>query len=121
MQSEGYASYHPNSHGRRRFGRQRSRVITATVLFVGLFIGVLAGRWSISDVEEFIEEDPPPAQKDPPKTALDEFEGMYVLCSMYPPFEWLYKPRLHHIEIWFHQPWVKICIPPPQLPTKGRS
>ena len=87
MQSEGYASYHPSLYGRKRFGRQRSRVTAAAVIFVGLFIGVLAGRWST-----------------PGTTVLDEFEGMCVLFSLYLPSRWLSKPRLSHPEIWFRQP-----------------
>jgi hypothetical protein len=46
------------------------------VLFAGLVIGMLAGRWSVTDVERFIEEDPPTVPKDPHTTTLDEFEGM---------------------------------------------
>ena len=77
MQDEDYASHRPSSHGRRRFGRNRSRTITTTVLFVGFIIGLLAGRWSIEDIREFVEDDPP-TPKDPHTTMLDEFEGMYV-------------------------------------------
>jgi len=76
MQGEGYASYRPSPHGRRRLGRNSSRVVTATVLFVGLVIGALAGRWSVKDVHEFVEADPPPPPKDPHTTVFDEFEGM---------------------------------------------
>jgi len=74
---EDYASHHhPSSYGRRRFGRNRSRAIAAVVLFVGLVIGGFAGRWSVSDIDEFKEADPPTVPKDPHTTALDEFEGM---------------------------------------------
>ena len=76
MRDEDYASYRPSSHGRRRLGRNRGRVVTATVLFVGLVIGALAGRWSVKGVHEFIETDPPPSPKDPHTTVFDEFEGM---------------------------------------------
>lgn len=71
-----YASHHPSAPGRRRFGRNRGRVVAAAVLFVGLLIGVLAGRWSVEDVNEFKDADPPTAPKDSHTTALDEFEGM---------------------------------------------
>jgi len=73
---EDYASHHPSSYGRRRFGRNRTRAIAAVVLFVGLVIGGFAGRWSVSDIDEFKEADPPTAPKDPHTTVLDEFEGM---------------------------------------------
>lgn len=83
MQSEEHAPYHhPSSHGRRRFGRNKGRVVTTAVLFVGLVIGVLAGRWSLAEVKQFVEEDPPTAPKDPYTTVLDEFEGMWVLSSI---------------------------------------
>lgn len=52
-------------------------MVAVTVLFVGLVIGGLAGRWSVSDIDGFKEADPPTAvQKDPHTTVLDEFEGM---------------------------------------------
>ena len=73
MQTEDYASYHP---GRRRLGRNRSRIATAAVLFVGLVVGGLAGRWSVSDINEFEEADSPTSPKDPHTTVLDAFEGM---------------------------------------------
>lgn len=79
MESEEHASYHPSSYGRRRFGRNKSRVVAAAVLFVGLVIGALVGRWSIADTKKFVEEDPPTAPKDPHMTVLDDFEGMWVL------------------------------------------
>lgn len=72
MQSEDFV-HRPS---RRRFGRNRSRVITTATLFVGLVLGVLAGRWSVSDINEFNEADPPTAPKDPHTTVLDEFEPM---------------------------------------------
>ena len=76
LQSEHSASNH-GSHGRRRIGRNRSRVVAVIVLFVGLVIGALAGRWSVdSDIHEFVEADPPTPPKDPHMTVLDEFEGM---------------------------------------------
>ena len=75
MQSEDYAS-NPGSRGRRRLGRNRSRTLALVVLFVGLVIGALAGRWSVDDVHEFKEADPPTLPKDPHMTVLDEFEGM---------------------------------------------
>jgi len=75
MQSEDYAS-DPGSRGRRRFGRNRSRIVAVIVLFVGLVIGVLAGRWSVDDIHEFVEAVSPTPQKDPHMTVLDEFEGM---------------------------------------------
>ena len=76
MQGEDYAPYRPSSHGRRRLGRNRSRVVTVTVLFVGLVIGALAGRWSVMGIREFAEADPPSPPKDPHTTVFDEFEGM---------------------------------------------
>lgn len=76
MQSEDYASHHPTSRGRRRLGRNRSRVVAATALFVGLVVGALAGRWSVHDINEFVEADPPTPPKDPHMSVLDEFEGM---------------------------------------------
>ena len=76
MQSEEHPSYHTASHGRRRFGRNKSRAVAAAVLVVGLIIGMLAGRWSVADIQKFVEEDPPTAPKDPHTTALDEFERM---------------------------------------------
>lgn len=76
MQSEEYPTYHPGPYGRRRFGRNKSRVVATVVLFVGLVVGVLAGRWSVTDIKEFVEGDPPTEPKDPHTTVLDEFEGM---------------------------------------------
>ena len=84
MQDGDHASYQPSSHGRRRLGRKRSRVITAVVLFVGLVIGASVGRWSVDSIHIFVEADPPTPPKDPRMTVLDEFEGMWVLlvsCS----------------------------------------
>lgn len=52
-------------------------MVTVAVLFVGLVIGGLAGRWSVSGIDEFKKAEPPTAvQKDPHTTVLDEFEGM---------------------------------------------
>ena len=83
MQNEDHASYHPGgSYGRRRFGRNRGRIVATAVLFAGLVIGVLSGRWFVTDAEKFVEEDPPTAPKDPHMTVLDEFEGMYVLSHL---------------------------------------
>lgn len=76
MRGEDYASYHPSSHGLRRFGRNRSRVVAAAVLFVGLVVGMFIGRWSVDDIHEFVEADPPTPPKDPHTTVLDEFEGL---------------------------------------------
>lgn len=87
MQNEDYVSYHPSSHGRRRLGRNRSRIVAVTVLFVGLVIGGLAGRWSVSDIHEFKEADPPTPPKDPHKITLDEFEGM-----------WVFSPNFLHLK-----------------------
>ena len=72
MQGEDYTSYHPCSHGRRRLGRKRKRVVTAVVLFVGLVIGASVGRWSVNGIHVF-------ASKDPHMTVLDDFEGMWDL------------------------------------------
>jgi hypothetical protein len=83
MQNEDHASYHPGSYARRRFGRNRGRIVATAVLFVGLVIGVLSGRWSVTDLEKFVEEDPPTAPKDPHMTVLDEFEGMCVCFSSF--------------------------------------
>lgn len=92
MQSEEYPPYHPTSYGRRRLGRNRGRALTVAVLVAGLVIGVLAGRWSVSDVEEFVEEDPPIAPKDPRLTALDEFEGINLVSPVLSPD--LYTSRI---------------------------
>jgi len=75
MQTEDCAS-NPGSLGRRRLGRNRSRATTVIVLFVGLVIGVLTGRWSVDDTHEFVGADSPTLPKDPHMTVLDEFEGM---------------------------------------------
>ena len=79
MQGGVYALHHPSSHGRRRLGRKRSRVLTAAVLFVGLVIGASVGRWSVNSIHVFVEADPPTPPKDPRMTVLDEFEGLWVL------------------------------------------
>ena len=85
MQSGEHAPYHPSSHGRRRFGRNKGRAVSIAVLFVGLVIGVLVGRWSVADLEVFVEENPPIAPKDPHTTVLDQFEGMWVLLQSSSP------------------------------------
>lgn len=76
MQNEEYASHHPSSYRRRRIGRNKRRAVTAAVMFAGLVIGALAGRWSVTDLKQFLEEGPPTPSKDPHATALDDFEGM---------------------------------------------
>ena len=119
MQSEDYASHSPPSYGRRRFGHNKSRVITVTVLFAGLVTGVLTGRWSVNDIKVFKEVYPPTAPKDPHTTVLDEFEGMWDLPVLSSAS--LTNFCFHRLEIWFHQPKVRTLTPPPQNPTKRRS
>ena len=117
MQSEDYASYSPPSYGQRRYNK--SRVVTVTVLFAGLVIGVLAGRWSVNGINVFKEADPPTPPKDPHTTVLDEFEGMWVLPVLSSAF--LTDFSFHRSEIRFHQHKVRTLTPPLQNPTKKRS
>jgi len=85
MQSGEHASHRPSSHGRRRFGRNKGRVVSIAFLFVGLVIGAFAGRWAVSDAVELIEVDPPAQPKDPHKTVLNEFEGINLVSPALSP------------------------------------
>ena len=51
-------------------------MVTVTVLFVGLIIGALAGRWSVEGIRKFVEAGPPSPPKDPHTTVFEEFDGM---------------------------------------------
>jgi hypothetical protein len=122
MQTEDSTSYHSSSYGRRRLGRNRRRAATVAVLFVGLVIGAFAGRWSVSDIEEFVEADPPIPPKDPHITALDEFEGMQVSTSpKTPSLSEIGFLTFAHPEIWFRWFGIWIRTPPTRLRTRKRS
>jgi len=53
-------------------------MVTVVVLFVGVVVGAVAGRWSAGDVNVYVEVDSPAQEKDPHMTVLDKFEGMWV-------------------------------------------
>ena len=93
-------------------------MITSATLFVGLVLGVLAGRWSVSDINEFKEAAPPTAPKDPHITVLDEFEPMWVSLPLRIPEHF---PELFFLEIWFRQFRARIRTRPPRHPMKKRS
>ena len=54
-------------------------MVAVAVLVVGLVVGAVFGRWSVGDIHVYVTADSPAQQRDPHITALDEFEGMWVL------------------------------------------